>query len=67
MKVEEVSSKAVFSGKMKQMSQFQKSVTFEIGFVFALVSLKPYANAAIKGCSFKNRPTFERASDYRII
>jgi hypothetical protein len=36
--------------------------SFEIGFAFAPVSLKPYANAAIKGCSFKNHPTFERAS-----
>jgi hypothetical protein len=28
--------------------------------------LKPYANAAIKGCSFKTRPTFERASEKKI-
>jgi hypothetical protein len=45
-----------------KLSQFQKSVASEIGFAFAPVSLKPYANAAIKGRSFKTRPTFERTS-----
>ena len=44
------------------MSQFQKSVTFEIGFAFAPVSSKPCANAAVYGSSFKMRPHFERAS-----
>jgi len=40
------------------ISQFQKLTTFEIGFAFTPVSLKSYANAAIKGSSFKNRPIF---------
>jgi hypothetical protein len=47
---------------LNRLSQFQKSVASEIGFAFAPVSLKPYANAAIKGRSFKTRPTFERTS-----